>query len=134
MASPIGVNIRAKEAFMLSLLFLSSALAAAPWVAPQATASNDSPLTSPPPLVLVRPDAQMLNQQESDPSRDAMEFHPSSDICYKIRAYIFSTGSNPRFLRETTCGPRAPTAKSTDGFKPRLVPLDVMATPGAAPR
>ena len=116
---------------MLSLLFLSSALAAA---SPLATASNDSPLTSPPPLVLVRPDAQMLNQQESDPSRDAMEFHPRSDICYKIRAYIFSTGSNPRFLRETTCGPRAPTAKSTHGFKPRLVPLDVTATPGAAPR
>ena len=116
---------------MLSLLLLSSALATASAVAPLATASNDPPMTSPLPLVQVHPDAQVAGEQENDPSFDAMEFHPSADICYRIRAYIFSKGSNPRFLRETTCGPKTPSAKRTDGFKPRLVPLDVTATPEA---
>jgi hypothetical protein len=64
---------------------------------------------------------------------DPIAIEPESDICYKIRAYIFSTDRIPKLLKETTCGPKRPTAKSVEGFKPRLVPLDVKEKPAAAP-
>jgi hypothetical protein len=64
-------------------------------------------------------------------SFDPIFIQPDSEICYKIRAYIFSTGSNPKLLRETTCGPKRPSSKKIDG-KPEFVPLDMKAKPDGA--
>jgi hypothetical protein len=118
---------------MLSLLLLSAALAtASPSV--QATAlSNDPLLNGSLGNGLIQPDLHNSGKNQSE-QFDSMEFHPNADVCYKIRAYIFTKGPSPKFLRETTCGPKAPAARETDGFKPRLVPLDIQANPEAEPK
>ena len=64
---------------------------------------------------------------------DPIAIQPDSGICYKIHAYIFSTDAVPKLLKETTCGPKRPVAKSVGGFKPRLVPLDVREKPATVP-
>jgi hypothetical protein len=116
---------------MVSLLLLSLALTAPAAKAPAAAVAQGSLVVEPAPLMPIHhgmPE-QMLEEQQTSPRFDAMEIHPESDICFKIRAYIFSQGSHPKLLRETTCGPKAPAAKQVDGFKPRLVPLDVKDEP-----
>ena len=74
-------------------------------------------------------DSPMIVQSAG--SFDPIAIQPDSDVCYKIRAYIFSTGSHPRLIRETTCGPRRPSAKKID--KPEFLPLGVKTKPGEAP-
>ena len=54
-------------------------------------------------------------------SFDNIELHPASGICYKIRAYVFSQDKDPKFLRETTCGPKVTQTRKTNGYKPILV-------------
>jgi hypothetical protein len=118
---------------MLSLLLLSAALAtASPGVQPNAL-SNDPLLSGSSGNGLIQPDLQLSGKNQSE-QFDSMEFHPNADVCYKIRAYVFTKGPSPKFLRQTTCGPKAPAARETDGFKPRLVPLDVQANPAAEPK
>jgi hypothetical protein len=119
---------------MIRLLMFSLVLSA-PFVAAQnATVPPAAELPSPTLMHHGMPLQMAEEQQASSRSFDAMEIQPESDICYKIRAYIFSQGSHPKLLRETTCGPKAPEARQTDGFKPQLVPLDVTVTPAAENR
>lgn len=116
---------------MFRLLTLSLVLSA-PLAAAQTATLPDNPLTvesSSLALMNHGMPQQMVEEQQAAKPYDAMEIHPDADICYKIRAYIFSQGSHPKLLRETTCGPIAPATKQTDGFKPQLVPLDIMHTP-----
>ena len=121
---------------MFSLLLLSTMLAA-PFAATQpATATGDLLAVEPTPLVMMRhglPD-QMIEEQQQQPTRfDAMEIYPEGDICFKIRAYVFSTGPVPKLLRETTCGPKHGELKSIGGAKPKLVPVDAPEKPAPAP-
>ncbi len=119
---------------MIRLLMFSLVLSA-PFVAAQTAPVRDgSHAVELPPLTLMHhgTPVQMAEEQHASYSSfDAMEVRPESDICYKIRAYIFSQGSHPKLLRETTCGPKAPEARQTDGFKPQLMPLDVTVKPAA---
>ena len=111
---------------MIRLLMFSLVLSA-PIVA-QAATVPDAPLAvEPPSLALMHHGMpqQMFEEQQASRQFDAIQIHPESDICFKIRAYIFSQGSHPKLLRETTCGPKAPAAKQIDGFQPLLVPLDI---------
>ena len=111
---------------MVSLLVLSVVLSA-PFALAQAAAVPDTALpVEPAPLVLMHHGLpqQMLEEQQQRKSFDAIEVYPDADICYKIRAYIFSAGPDPELLRETTCGPKRPTAKSVGGARPKLVPID----------
>ena len=110
---------------MFSLLVLSLALSVPAAAGDSAAPVSDSLQDPAPPLVLLQQESPRIIEQEPVRSFDAMEIHPESDICYKIRAFIFSQGTHPKFLRETTCGPKAPTARQTDGVKPGLVPLNV---------
>jgi hypothetical protein len=115
---------------MIRLLMFSLVLTAT--TVAQAATVPDAPLAvEPPSLALMHHGMPQQLGEEEQASRqfDAMEIRPESDICFKIRAYIFSQGSHPKLLRETTCGPKAPAAKQIDGFKPRLVPLDVKDEP-----
>ena len=114
---------------MFSLLVLSLALSAPSAAVQESTAANDPPLPSSQPFVLIQPDMPTKIEPETQPHFDAMEIHPDSDICYKIRAFIFSQGSHPRLQRETTCGPKAPTSKNVEGAKPKLVPLHTKDEP-----
>ena len=121
---------------MLSLLALSLALSTPAAVAAQAQVTAANPLVAPPQsFVLVQPNGPMLIEEE-DAARpfDNMEIHPDKDVCYKIRAYIFTKGQNPRFLRETTCGPLTPSAKRLDGTKPGFMPLGLKANPANMPQ
>jgi hypothetical protein len=103
---------------MVGLLMLSLALSA-PASASQAVAvANGRDLSQP---VSIGQDSPMTVQ--SAESFDPIAIQPDSEICYKIRSYIFSTGSNPKLLRETTCGPKRPITKKKDGGQPKLVPL-----------
>ena len=111
---------------MLSLLALSLVLSA-PAAATQPAITQAGPMVVATPELAAQPGEPM-------PPADAIEIHPSSDVCYKIRAYIFSAGRNPKFLRETTCGPKAPASKEIEGTKPRLMPLDLKAKPHDAAR
>lgn len=114
---------------MLSLLVLSMVLSA-PLATAQAAAIPGTGLpVEPAPLVRVHHGLpqQMLEELQWKKSFDAIEVTPDADICYKIRAYIFSNGPDPELLRETTCGPKRPTAKSVGGAKPKLVPIDAQA-------
>jgi hypothetical protein len=118
---------------MFSLLLLSLVLSAPAAAAQTGLVSSDPLVASPAPLVRMQPDSPMAVEGEQVRSFDALEIHPELDICYKIRAFIFSKGQNPRFLRETTCGPKAPTAKNVEGAKPRLIPLDSQSQPVLVP-
>ena len=114
---------------MISLLVLSLALSA-PSAAVQASTGTSDPLAaSSQPFGLGQSDAPLTLEQETAGQFDTMEIHPGSDICYKIRAFIFSQGAHPRLLRETTCGPKAPAAKSIEGAKPKLLPLNATDNP-----
>ena len=116
---------------MLSLLALSLALSTPVSAAAQTPVAANNPLVVPSqPFVLVQPNGPMIVEEE-DAVRpfDDMEIHPNSDVCYKIRAYIFTKGRNPRFLRETTCGPKVPTVRKMDGTKPGFMPLELKANP-----
>jgi hypothetical protein len=75
----------------------------------------------------------LIVEEPQSESFDAMAIHPDADICYKIRAYIFSTGPMPKFLRETTCGPKHGELTRLEGEKPKLVPIDAGEKPGAVP-
>lgn len=58
--------------------------------------------------------------------RDDGAFLPPSDICYKIRAYIFKRDDDhaPEMVRSTTCGPRVPHTKNITGPPAKLVPAN----------
>jgi hypothetical protein len=121
---------------MFSLLLLSLVLSA-----PAAAVSQAAQLAVVPQPDALAADASTLRQRadgftfkdESSPSFDAMEIHPDTDVCFKIRAYIFSTGPVPKLLRETTCGPKRGEVKSIGGAKPKLVPIDAREKPSASP-
>lgn len=119
---------------MFSLLMLSMMLSA-PAAAVQTPEPSDDPIAEPPQaFVLVQPNAPLDIKQEPLQSFDAMEIHPESDVCYKIRAFVFSTGRNPKLLRETTCGPNRASTKQTEGYKPKLLPLNVTDKPADSPQ
>jgi hypothetical protein len=110
---------------MVSLLVLSLVLSAPAAATQTAAVANDAVVTQSSPTVQVQPDLPLIELEEPAEPFDPIVIRPDSDICYKIRAYIFSKGSNPRLLRETTCGPSRPTARQLEGAQPKLVPLDV---------
>lgn len=119
---------------MFSLLVLSTMLAASSAAAQSATVPGDLHAVEPPPLVLAHhglPE-QMIEEQQAT-RFDAMEIQPEGDICFKIRAYVFSAGPVPKLLRETTCGPKRGEVKSIGGAKPKLVPIDAREKPAVAP-
>ena len=113
---------------MVGLLMLSLALSAPASASQAAAPANGRDLSQP---VSIGQDSPMIVQQEATESLDPLVIQPDSDVCYKIRAYIFSTGSHPRLLRETTCGPKRPSTKKIDG-KPEFMPLDMKAKPDEA--
>lgn len=117
---------------MLSLLVLSLALST-PVATAQTTGISGNPQAVPAkPGAKALPKGFVIEEEQAIRAFDDMEIHPDADICYKIRVYIFSQGRDPRFLRETTCGPTTPSAKNTDG-KPGLMPLDVKVKPSDPP-
>jgi hypothetical protein len=123
---------------MFSLLLLSTILAAPSAAVQPTTHVGNLFAVEPPPITLAHhglPEQMLEEQQQRQrPTRfDAMEIHPESDICFKIRAYVFSTGQVPKFLRETTCGPKRGEVKSIDGAKPKLVPFEDQEKTTAAP-
>jgi|SRR5208283_5200081 len=118
---------------MFSLLVLSLVLSAPSAAAQTGVVLSDPPVVSSHPLVRMQPDSPAAVEGEQLPLFDALDIRPDSDICYKIREFIFSKGRNPRFLRETTCGPKAATAKNVEGAKPKLMPLDWQSQPGLVP-
>src|SRR5215469_5329321 len=105
---------------MVGLLILSLALSAPASASQTGAVANGRDLSQ---SVSLGQDSPMVVQQAE--SFDPIAIQPDSEICYKIRAYIFSTGSNPKLLRETTCGPKRPSTKKIEGAQPKLVPLDV---------
>jgi hypothetical protein len=113
---------------MVSLLFVSLALSTSASIPAQAPAATVDPL-----LVASQPFVQIQPNGPSQPF-DNMEIHPDPEVCYKIRAYWFTKGENPRFLRETTCGPTRTNAKQMKEVKPGLMPLDLKATPDRTPQ
>ena len=110
---------------MVSLLVLSLALSPPAAATQNATVANHPILAQSPPSLHVQQELPRLVLEEPAEPFDPIVIQPDSDICYKIRAYIFSKGSNPRLLRETTCGPIRPTAQQLEGAEPKLVPLGV---------
>jgi hypothetical protein len=106
---------------MVSLLLLSLALSAPVAATQIAAVANDAVVTQ---WSAATPVEQIVREDPAQ-SFDPIVIQPDSEICYKIRAYIFSKGSNPRLIRETTCGPNRPTARQLEGTQPKLVPLDV---------
>ena len=118
---------------MVSLLLLSLVLST-PTATAQATVVAGNPVVAEPaPQVLATPEMPLIVEEPQSESFDAMAIHPDADICYKIRAYIFSTGPMPKFLRETTCGPKHGELTRLEGEKPKLVPIDAGEKPGAVP-
>ena len=110
---------------MVSYLVLSLALSVPAAATQAATVANEPAVTQSSPSVQLQQDSPPIVPEEPKQSFDPIVIQPDSDICYKIRAYIFSKGSNPRLLRETTCGPIRPTAQQLEGAEPKLVPLGV---------
>ena len=110
---------------MVSLLVLSLALSAPAAVTQNGALANDPGAEQSSPSVQVHQDSPPIVLEEPAQSFDPTTIQPDSGICYKIRAYIFSKGSNPKLLRETTCGPTRPTARQLEGIQPKFVPLDV---------
>jgi hypothetical protein len=103
---------------MISLLMLSLVLSA-PLANAQTTVSTGNPVVAESASqVLVTPEMPLIVEEPQSELFDAMAIHPDTDICYKIRAYIFSTGPVPKLLRETTCGPKRGEVKSVEGAKP----------------
>lgn len=122
---------------MYSLLLLSTMLAATSGAAQSASTPGDIFAVEPPALVLAHHEApeQTIGEHQQQPTRfDAMEIYPEGDICFKIRAYVFSAGPVPKLLRETTCGPKRGEVKSIGGAKPKLVPIDDQDKTTAAPQ
>jgi hypothetical protein len=121
---------------MFSLLLLSLVLsapaAAVPQVAQLAVVPQPDALAGNASTLRQRADGFTF-KGESSPSFDAMEIRPNVDVCFKIRAYVFSTGPVPKLLQETTCGPKRGEVKSIGGAKPKLVPVDAGEKPSAAP-
>lgn len=113
---------------MLSLLMLSLSLSTAAAAQPAAAANHPVAAASQP-FVLVEPQGPTIIDEEAVRPFDDMAIHPDKNVCYRIRAYLFTKGRNPKFLRETTCGPELPTAKKLDGTKPGFMPLDLKAKP-----
>jgi len=109
---------------MFSLLVLSLVLSAPSSAAQAAVASGDSLAPESALQLLVRPGVPLTDGGPQATSFDAMEIQPDGDTCFKIRAYVFSTGRVPKLLRETTCGPKRGALKSIDGAKPKLMLLD----------
>jgi len=118
---------------MLGVLVLSLALSTPSAAAERAVAANDPLLRPSPQSALVQPGTTLINGQEKQWPFDAMEISPESDICYKIRAYIFSKGAHPKLLRETTCGPKQSAIKKIEGATPRLLPMDAKDKPVTPP-
>jgi hypothetical protein len=116
---------------MISLLVLSLALSAPATATQNVAVANDSVVTQSSSSVQLLQGSPRTALGETTQSFDPLAIQPDSDVCYKIRAYIFSTGSHPRQIRETTCGPRRPSAKKID--KPEFLPLGVKTKPGEAP-
>ena len=113
---------------MFSLLVISLALSTAAPASVQAPVGSADPLLVPSqPFVLIQPDGP---KQEFD----NIEIRPESDVCYKIRAFLFTKGQNPRFLRETTCPSTRANTRQTNGTKPSLMPLDLKAKPDRKPQ
>ena len=114
---------------MLSLLMLSLSLSTV--AAAEVSAAPNQPLGVPSkPFVLVQPNGPMIIEDEEVVRPfDNVEIHPDRDTCYRIRAYLFTKGRNPQFLRETTCGPNPPTAKKMHGTKPGFIPLELRGKP-----
>ena len=109
---------------MLSLLVLSLALSTSS-AAQTAVVPGDSLAVEPPSLNLMRHGLpQQMLEEEQARTFDPMEIRPDADICFKIHAYIFSTGPVPKLMRETTCGPKRPTAKNVEGAQPKFAPVD----------
>jgi len=115
---------------MVSLLALALALSAPIAAAPTAAASDPAGTQSS--SVPVEQDLSRGTADEAEEPFDSIVVQPDSDICYKIRAYIFSKCSNPRLIRETTCGPTAPSARKIGG-KPGFMPLDMKVKPDGTP-
>jgi len=108
---------------MLGLLLLSLAFAGS-----AAALDQSSPATLAEPGHSLPPGFEITFEEAPTQSFDKMELHPSSDICYKIRAFVFSQDAYPKFLRETTCGPKIPQSRRTQGYRPTLVPLQKSET------
>ncbi len=126
---------------MLSLLLLSMALSASAASAPTAVAPDGPLAVEQPPLVLLHHGMpqQLIEEQraQSFDANDVRKVPADEEICFKIRAYVFSKGPDPKFVRQTTCGPLPATTKRIDGSKPKLVPLDASgdgATGSSSPR
>lgn len=118
---------------MFSLLVLSLALSTASTATPAVV--PDDPLVTPLPAVVIVPgEISPIKVDLPESKFDAMEVRPDSDICYKIRAYVFTKGPDPKFVRETTCGPKRPVAKDAEGAtKPKLMPLNTTVKPSQSP-
>ena len=113
---------------MISLLVVSLALSTAAPASVQAPVGSADPLLVPSqPFVLIQPDGP---KQEFD----NIEIRPESNVCYKIRAFLFTKGQYPRFLHETTCPPTRAKAKQVEEAKPGLIPLDLKAKPDRPPQ
>jgi hypothetical protein len=118
---------------MTSFLLLSLVLSA-PAATAQARVAPNSPIVAESaPQIFVVPESQPIVEDEGASSFDAMEIHPDGDICFKIRAYVFSTGPVPKLQRETTCGPKRGVLKSIDRAKPKLEPIDAGEKPAVTP-
>jgi hypothetical protein len=109
---------------MVSLLVVSLALSASAAATQTVAAPNDSVVAQSSQSVELQQGSRRIALEEPTGSFDPIAIQPDSDICYKIRAYIFSKGSNPKLIRETTCGPKRPSARQVDGAQPKLMPLD----------
>src|SRR5450755_2437167 len=118
---------------MTSFLLLSLVLSV------PAAAAQTAPVVSNPlvaeaaPQVFVDLESPLIVEEQQARSFDTMEIHPDGDTCFKIRAYIFSTGPLPRLQRETTCGPKRGALKSIDRAKPKLEPIDAGEKPAVTP-
>ena len=110
---------------MVCLLVLTLALSAPATATQNGALANDPVAAQWSPSVQVQQDSPLIVLEEPAQSFDPTILQPDSGICYKIRAYIFSKGSNPKLLRETTCGPTRPTTRQLEGIQPKFVPLDV---------
>lgn len=120
---------------MFSLLVVSLTLSTAGSLPAEAPVAPQNPLLVPSqPFVLVQPKGPIVFEVGPVRPFDDMEIHPDSDVCYKIRAFLFTKGQNPRFLRETTCGPTQANAKQMNGAKPGLRPLELKAKPDRMPQ
>jgi len=113
---------------MFSLLVFSLVLLA-PAAAAEKTAPGNLPLSPSQSFDQVQPNGPAIIEEGPLLPFDPMEIHPDPDTCYRIRAYIFSQGRHPKFLRETTCGPSTPSARKMDGMKPGVMPLEMKAKP-----